>query len=319
MTGVLLSIDTELTWRAHEAGATWQENLARSFDCAGVGVAYQLDALRRHGLNACFFVDPMPAVLFGIEPVRRMVAPIVAAGQEVQLHLHTMWPDAGRRARDGQMSVRFELTGLPLATQRALIEQARELLIEAGAPSPVAFRSGAFGGDAATLAALAAAGFRYDSTHNGAWMPWPCDTGLSARQVAPCETHGLIELPVTTLDEGGGRLRHLQIAAVSVAEMRAAILHAEREHNPLVTIVGHGFELANRAGTRANRIVRRRFDALCAWLGRNADRFPTRRIDTLPTLATDVAATPACVPGYLRAVRMATQATSNLIYEGRIS
>ncbi|MGH6659079.1 MAG: polysaccharide deacetylase, partial [Sphingomicrobium sp.] len=74
-TRVLLTVDTELTWRHFAAGADWRENLALSFDPAGVGVPWQLERLARHGLKACFFVDPMPALVYGIEPVRRMVEP----------------------------------------------------------------------------------------------------------------------------------------------------------------------------------------------------------------------------------------------------
>ena len=84
-TRVLLTIDTELRWDHHVRGASWRENLALSFDPAGVGIPYQLARLAAHDLKACFFVDPMPAFVHGIDPVRRMVEPILAAGQEVQL------------------------------------------------------------------------------------------------------------------------------------------------------------------------------------------------------------------------------------------
>ena len=39
-TRVLLTVDTELTWRHFSQGAGWRENLALSFDPAGVGVPY---------------------------------------------------------------------------------------------------------------------------------------------------------------------------------------------------------------------------------------------------------------------------------------
>ena len=48
-TRVLLTIDTELMWRHFADGATWQDNLALSYDPAGVGIPYQLAALRGHG------------------------------------------------------------------------------------------------------------------------------------------------------------------------------------------------------------------------------------------------------------------------------
>jgi peptidoglycan/xylan/chitin deacetylase (PgdA/CDA1 family) len=315
-TGVLLSIDTELTWRAHRAGASWRENYARSIEPAGVGIGYQLDVLKRHGLKACFFVDPMPALLFGLAPVRAIIETIRAGGQEIQLHCHPMWADADRR-RD-PTDVRFELTRcIDEAEQLRMIEVSRELLRQAGATDPIAFRAGSFGADALTLSAVRRAGFRIDSSHNGSLMPWPCDTGLPARAVSPLSCDGLIELPVHQLDDGGRRLRHLQISAVSAAEMRAALLHAEAERNPLVTIVSHSFELASRDGSRANRVVRRRFDRLCAFLAAERARFPTVRLDRLDAVPLDVSATPAPTGAARRWARMATQAVANLVYEGR--
>lgn len=315
-TRVLLSVDTELTWRAHRAGASWEENYARSIEPAGVGIGYQLEQLRRHRLKACFFVDPMPALLFGLEPVRRMIAAIRRAGQEVQLHCHPMWADADRRADVEQ--VRFELTRCDEEEQLRLIEQARELLREAGAPDPVAFRAGSFAADTRTLSAIRRAGLRIDSSHNGSLLPWPCATGFGADAVSPFADEGLIELPVFQLDEGGGRLRHLQINAVSSAEMRAAMLHAEREGNPLVTLVSHSFELATRGGLRANPVVRRRFDGLCAWLDAHRGRFPTSFVAELADIRTGVPATP-CPPAPLRrAARIAAQGVSNLCFERRL-
>lgn len=315
-TGVLLSIDTELTWRAHAAGASWSENFARSIDAAGVGIGYQLDRLAANGLKACFFIDPMPAAVFGIEPVRRMVAPILAAGQEVQLHLHPMWVRSDRRAPVDDP--RHDMRDHDADEQLALIEQARELLRQAGAPDPVAFRAGAFGANRDTLRMVAKAGLRIDSSHNGCEVPHPCDTGLPAALVAPLAVDGVIELPIGLVRDGAARLRHLQIGAVTGAEMRAALRHAEAQGNPLVTIVGHSFELATRAGTRANAIVRRRFDHLCGWLGHHRERFPTRFAAECLDVPLGVAATPAPHAPLRRTARVAVQGLSNLYYERRL-
>src|SRR3546814_7208243 len=78
---VLLTVDTELTWGHHVRGCSWRENFARSYEAAGVGIPWQLRTLAEHRLKACFFVDPMPALVHGIEPIRRMVRPILDAGQ----------------------------------------------------------------------------------------------------------------------------------------------------------------------------------------------------------------------------------------------
>jgi hypothetical protein len=212
MTQVLLTVDTELNWAPHARGESWQQNLAGAFDPAGVGVPWQLEVLRDHGLKACFFVDPMPALVYGLEPIRRMVEPILAAGQEVQLHLHPVWQSVAEGVAEG---ARFELTCFDAEDQLDLIETARDLLVDAGAPDPIAFRSGGYAADVRTLAALVEAGLRFDSSHNGSYHPDPSALPLEADLIGPADLGGLVEVPVTQIGDTAGRLRHLQLCAVS--------------------------------------------------------------------------------------------------------
>lgn len=306
-TRVLLTIDTELRWDWHLSGASWRENLALSFDPAGVGVSYQLDRLAVHGLKACFFVDPMPALLYGIEPIRLMVEPILAAGQEVQLHLHPSWADPANPV--------FELTGLDRASQFDLVRTARDLLIKAGAPPPIAFRSGSYAADPATLEALARVGIRYDSSHNGSHHPWPSALPLDPRRTAPALLEGLVEIPITHIEPRPGSLRHLQICAVSFDEMRAALVHAARESHPVVNIVGHSFELATRGGKRPNPLLVRRFERLCGFLAAQTEPLPTAHFSDLADIPLEAEAFPLRSGTVRTAARMAQQAWANAVYE----
>ncbi|HEX8640004.1 MAG TPA: polysaccharide deacetylase family protein [Allosphingosinicella sp.] len=311
-TRVLLTIDTELTWRHSAAGVgDWRDNVARSFDPAGVGVPYQLGMLRRHGLKACFFVDPMPALVHGIEPIRAMVQPILAAGQEVQLHLHSFWADLAA----GRESPRFELTGFDQEEQLAIIARARALLIEAGAPPPIAFRSGSYAADERTLAALRQLGLRYDSSHNGAEHPWPSALPLEPALVDPIDCEGVVELPVSQIRRRDGGLRPFQICALSSQEMRAALGHAATNNHPVVTIVSHSFELASRDGRRVNALVRGRFHALCSFLAKNRESMPTAAFAELPPFAPRVRSEPLPARGARTLRRMAEQAWGNARYE----
>ncbi|HEX8241242.1 MAG TPA: polysaccharide deacetylase [Allosphingosinicella sp.] len=307
-TPVLLTIDTELRWDWR--GSSWQDNLALSFDPAGVGIAYQLDRLAAYGLKACFFVDPMPALHYGLEPIRRMVEPILAAGQEVQLHLHPCWADPADPV--------FELTGLDPERQSELIRTARDLLVEAGAPPPVAFRSGSYAADRATLQALAGLGIAYDSSHNGSHHPDPSDLPLDPRRIAPALVEGVIEIPVTQIEPRPGQLRHLQICAVSFDEMRAALLHAADRGHPVATLVGHSFELATRGGKRGNPTLVRRFERLCGFLAGHRERLPTAFFSDLSSLPLDSKARPLRSGALLTVSRMAQQAWGNAVYERRL-
>jgi hypothetical protein len=282
VTPVFLTVDTEFAWRHHARGGDGATVYARSIEPAGVGIAYQLAQLKRHGLKGTFFVDPMPSLLYGAEPFRRVVGDILEAGQEVQLHLHAGWTGAHSANRDAR--ARDDLSEYGRAEQRDLIAGASDLLQALGAERPMAFRAGSYAANDDTLAALADLGFRYDSSHNGAAHPWPSAIGLDPRQVAPV-WRGVTEVPVTVIEDRPGSLRIAQICALSTGEMRAALDHALGEHHAATVIVSHSFELAARSGERANGVHVRRFDALCAMLAARAEVMPTQHFRDLPVLA----------------------------------
>lgn len=251
MTQVLLTIDTALDWGSHARGMSWQQNLAAA------GLPGQLEVLGSHGIKACCFVDPMPALVYGIEPIRRMIGPILAAGQEVQLHLHPVWQSVAEGIAEG---ARFALTCYDMEDQLDLIETARDLLVEAGAPSPVAFRSGGYAADVRTLAALLQAGLRFDSSHDGSRHPDPSALPLEPDLAGPADLGGLVELPVTRLGDAP----------------EAALRQALRAGHPLVTLAADGSELAGGEGL---------FERLCAFLAAQADALPTAHfadLDPLP-------------------------------------
>lgn len=313
-TRVFLTVDTELMWRHHAAGLDIATIVQRSLQPAGVGVGWQLQMLAAHGLKACFFVDPMPALVYGLDPIRRVVEAILEAEQEVQLHLHPSWT-AARRGDGGASHGPHELIDYSLDEQAELIAGASDMLVAAGAPEPVAFRSGSYSASDDTLAALAQLGFAYDSSHNGAEHPWPSAIGLGVRQIAPVMHRGIIEVPVTLIEDRSGHLRHFQICALSSAEMRAALDHAVRANHCAVTIVSHGFELANRAGTRANGVHVGRFRTLCRMLADRRGVLETVHFADRPALALDQRDAPLG-PSLLRTrMRQAEQLWSNLVEE----
>ena len=277
-TRVFLTVDTEFAWRHHAAGLDLPSIYDRSLEPAGVGIGYQLDQLARHDLKACFFVDPMPALVYGLKPVARVVETILAAGQEVQLHCHPGWAAAASDDRAGRG--RDRCNQYSLHEQADLLAGASELLVAAGAPPPLAFRAGSYAANDDTLAALAGLGFIYDSSHNGAD---PGGIGLSPRVIAPVE-RGLIEVPVTVIEDAPGGLRTFQICALSTGESCDALEHAAISGHAAVTVVSHSFELANRAGTGVNRVHVRRFEALCTVLAEMRGILPTCHFADRPPL-----------------------------------
>ncbi|MBA4048834.1 MAG: polysaccharide deacetylase [Sphingomonas sp.] len=310
---VFLTVDTEIAWRHHRAGLDSASVYGRSLEPAGVGVTYQLNRLREHGLVATFFVDPMPALVYGLDPIKRVVGTILDAGQDVQLHLHPNWTAA--RLDDRRVAAPGNLTDYDRAAQQALIAQARDLLIAAGAPPPVAFRAGSYAANPDTLDALTALGFAIDSSHNGAMQPDLSMVDLPATQISPTRHRGLTEMPVSLIEDRPGRLRTVQICALSASEMRAALGHARLERHAAVVIVSHSFELANRAGTAPNMVHVRRFDVLCALLAEHRAMLPTHMLGAAPPVPLDQHDAPLTPNTGRYYWRQAEQLWSNLVAE----
>ncbi len=315
-TRVLLTVDTELTWRHHVAGKGWKENYRRSVEPAGVGLSYQLAKLREYRLKGVFFVDPMPTVLFGLEPVKRMVGTVMDAGQDVQLHLHPMWEQANEDGTASDDAV-FELIDHCYEEQRRMLVRACDLLVEAGAPDPIAYRAGSYAANCDTLRALADLGIRYDSSHNGCEAPWPSALALAPKHIAPVMEKGIVEVPVSQMIQPGGGLRHMQICAVTLADLREGLDFAIANTHPTYTIIGHSFELATRDGRKVNKIAKRRFDGLCRLLADRRDEAPTAHFADLEGISLTENSKPASASRARVMHRMAEQLWSIVVEERR--
>jgi len=97
--------------------------------------------------------------------------------------------------------------------------------------------------------------------------------------------------------------------------MRAALDHADVQDHPLVTIVSHSFELASRDGRRVNRLVRRRFERLCAFLGANRAAIPTMAIAELPAFGAVPRSQPLPARPLRTLWRVVEQGWGNAVYE----
>jgi len=317
MADVLVTIDTELSSRLHRQGASLAENLERSImgrTGDGVyGVGWQMDELERAGLKGVFFVDPMPALVHGPAFLAPMIAPMLARGHEVQLHTHTEWLEWASAAPVQRVS--RNIGDFTFEEQTILLRVASDLLVEAGAPRPIAFRAGNYGADDRTIAALAAIGVAWDSSVN---IGCPDDScRVTTKTHSPVELRGVIELPVSGLLDRPGHFRPAQICALSAWEMRAVLRHAAVGDDPFV-IVTHSFEMLSRDRQRANRMVMQRFRAMCDEIA----RLPQLRsagfgdLDAATVIARARGAHPLLAANRLRtAGRMVEQALSTALYE----
>lgn len=275
MTRVFITIDTEYSSGLYTgpSAADRADNFARSIDCKTpqgcAGITHKLALLGRYGQKAVFFVDPMAALVWGVAAIEDIVGPIVAAGQDVQLHCHSEWLGlAGSANPLASGRTGKNMADFPFEDQCEILAYARATLMAAGAPAPVAFRAGNYGANDDTLRALAALGLDYDTSHCPALVGGACRISLGPEVRDPVAHMGVIEVPVGSIGTIGGGQRHAQITALTLSEMLAAIRHARDGGHDSFTLVSHSFELINRRKLAVNRIVRSRFSRLVRALAR---------------------------------------------------
>src|SRR3546814_5688295 len=85
--------------------------------------------------------------------------------------------------------------------------------------------SGNFGANDDTLRALAALGFRFDSSFNAAWAGRGCAITLDPGNMGMRFHHGMCEVPVSGLMDGPGSFRPAQLCAMPKEEMRRSEAH----------------------------------------------------------------------------------------------
>lgn len=287
---VYLSFDVEIwcnDWRNLDARfpASFERYVYGRSPRGDYALPKTLEILARHGLHGVFFVEPLFAARFGVEHLATVVGLIQDAGQEVQLHLHPEWTDEIRPLPiPGATHKRQHLSYYTLDEQSTLISLGMTLLAQAGCAEVQAFRAGSFAANADTFRALARCGIAVDSSLN---LCHP-DSGTDLRNQAdfeqPSEIDGVAELPMAIFTDGLGRLRPAQIGACSFAEMRQAMECSARSGAGHFVVLSHNFEMLRQGRSTPDSIVVRRFESLCAYLGREHRELPTASLRKRPTI-----------------------------------
>jgi hypothetical protein len=266
-----------------------------------LGLPLMLEELRRNDLRATFFVEPFGSVYFGAQGLAEVCGTLRDAGQDVQLHAHPIQRRADWRTR-GEQPAADQMAAYPPAQQRALLAEGKALLVGAGIDEStlVAFRAGHFAASNDTWAAMKEVGLCLSSNLNlcyldrGCRIIWPTSANALFRAA-----DGVWELPISNFLEPGARYRHLQVTAISFAEMRHFLEAARRLGIPEVTVVTHCFEFyfldspAERLG-HPNWINIRRFRQLCRYLRDRQDDF---EVETAGALGKRLQAHPPAAEG----------------------
>jgi hypothetical protein len=283
---ILFTVDTEVfplapRWKEEGLASDIKRDIYGEVDDREVGLLYQLETFKKHGLKASFMVESMFSAVpeVGIEPLKEIVRAIRAGGHDMQLHPHTEWIPY---IPEFEVPFRSHLLhAYSLSEQEAIIKFAKKQLVKAGARTPIAFRAGGFAADSNTLTALDRSGIKYDSSFNLFYaelgkckMPRPEFMGHVTY------LNGVKELPVAVFEDWPHHMRHAQLCAISSKEMVHALETAERDGWEFFVIISHSFEMLSlrRHATKPpiiRQAVVNRFERLCKFLGDNKDRFRT--------------------------------------------
>ena len=267
-----------------------------------LGVPLIMRELEAEGLSGTFFVEPLGARFFGVDGLAAVCRAIRARGHDVQLHAHPM-QQRPRFRSDGVAAPADDMHAYDVDGQARLLEDGLAILAEAGVPRADvrAFRAGNFGADERTWEAMARAGLTVSSCLNPSYsrrnckIPWRGNPGLFDTG------KGVFELPISNFSDGNGGFRHLQIMAVSLAEMKDYLAQARALGIAEVTLFTHSFEFfyiddLPKRRAALSRINLARLRGLARFLRAHADEFEVETVGALarrgPTPSPPVAALP---------------------------
>ena len=267
-----------------------------------LGVPLIMRELEAEGLFGTFFVEPLGARFFGVDGLAAVCRAIRARGHDVQLHAHPM-QQRPRFRSEGVAAPADDMHAYDVDGQARLLADGLAILDGAGVPRAEvrAFRAGNFGADERTWEAMARAGLTVSSCLNPNYsrrnckIPWRGNPGLFDTG------KGVFELPVSNFSDGNGGFRHLQIMAVSLAEMKDYLAQARALGIAEVTLFTHSFEFfyiddlpARRATLSKINVARLR--GLARYLRAHADEFEVETVGALarrgPTPSPPAAALP---------------------------
>jgi len=309
---VFLTVDAEVypitpTWRRDRLRHDIDRDIYGLVGSHEYGLNYQLAILRKFGLKASFFVEPLFSLSVdgGLEILSRIVREIQAAGQDVQLHLHPEWvpelPEEIASALTERKS--GALNEFSAADQTALVRLGLETLRNCGAENVRAFRAGDYAANFDTMEALNAAGLEFDTSYNYCYLNRSCGLQMPAPVLQPVRMSGLWQIPISFFQDWPGHCRHTELGACSSVEMCRALESAWRARWWSFVIVSHSFEcLKNRWNSRPVSVrpeVVSRFERLCAYLDRHRDRFSTEHFAEIDSERIPAHGSPSPINGRL--------------------
>ncbi|WP_119459543.1 polysaccharide deacetylase [Rhodospirillaceae bacterium SYSU D60014] len=240
------------------------------------GLGFLIETFAEHRISATFFVEALNTAYFGDEPIAAIARRILAAGHDVQLHLHPCWLTF--RNPQWQQAIKAVHPNDSCAGRQygELLEIVREGLAAFerwDVPKPIALRAGSLRADMTLYDVAAAAGIPIGS-NIGLSIYTPTQSDLQLRGGRHWIRH-VLELPILTYSDFrsgfGGHGRTLTITGSSWPELKSLLWQARKAGVSPVVLLTHPFEFVKKRNfryevLRRNRINQQRLVSLCRFL-----------------------------------------------------
>ena len=279
------------------------------------GLPLLFNELSDYGLTGSFFVDPLLALKYGLQPLQEVVGLISEAEQEVQLQLHAGWVNqVVTRLFEEQTGQIASLRDLSLDQQSRLIKVGLDLLSHAGSSQVSAFRAGHYELNRSLLKALAANGIAIDCSYNKAGKAGVSDVVPEQLVLQPVHQDGVFLYPVSVFAEQTQRaLRPLQLASCSNREFETVLFYAIEHQWDSVVIILRSFDLMTTGQARLDPVACRRLKKLFRLLSNHPDLFKVRGFTGLEPQAVEEQPEPPVSSRLNRYLSVAEQAVRHVL------
>ena len=280
------------------ARAIWGEYGRRQ-----LGLPLIVDILKRHGLAATFFLTPFIAEQGYTDEAERICEFLIDCGQDVQLHIHPNHWAYGLAQKNEPHRRTDYMSELSPQERLALLQEGSERLTHWTGRPCVAFRAGNMGASEETLVQVEEAGLLIDSSYTFPYAGGQCRFRPEDPYNGSKRYGGVIELALSGFLQGrvpwDAPAKPLDLTGISFPECREAIRRICGAGADAVVIL-HSFSPfkvrnVRYEGGRPNRVVIRRFQALCHWLSASGE-FPVHTFDRLAAAVSAGEYTPHAVP-----------------------
>ncbi len=283
-------------------------------------LGFLLDTLTSHALTATFFVETVHTRAFSDREMGSYVEILLEKEQDVQLHLHPCWLAYRDGELDSSRGRNDNCSDMTTADLAALIVKGCEQIHAWTGRVPTGMRTGNFATSMSVFEAMRAAGLHNSSNICAArFRPAEAELAVAAGAHEFC---GIRELPVTCFIDRSpvarGPLRPLQVNAISAAEQITALEQIHARGGGVATIITHPFDFLKQgdyrfSGMRANRVVQRRFAALCRYLDAHRDRFEVVTLDQAARSVPTTLMAPIVGHALLSLLRTAVQVVNDYV------